>query len=80
MSDAPRLPRSVVDWVRIFGPGAIIASLTIGTGELIFSTRGGAIFGYDILYVFAIISLLKWGWSSQPADTWFSPACIRMSG
>jgi len=61
MSDAPRLPRSAVDWVRIFGPGAIIASLTIGTGELIFSTRGGAIFGYDILYVFAFISLLKWG-------------------
>ncbi|MCA9028795.1 MAG: Nramp family divalent metal transporter [Planctomycetaceae bacterium] len=61
MSDAPRLPRSAVDWIRIFGPGAIIASLTIGTGELIFSTRGGAIFGYDILYVFAVISLLKWG-------------------
>ena len=59
-TDPPRLPRTVIDWLRVFGPGAIIASLTIGTGELIFSTRGGAIFGYDILYVFAIISLLKW--------------------
>lgn len=57
----PRLPRSPSDWLRIFGPGAIIASLTIGTGELIFSTRGGALFGYRILFLFAIILLLKWG-------------------
>ena len=60
MTSRPQLPRTAIDWLRVFGPGAIIASLTIGTGELIFSTRGGAIFGYDILYVFAIISLLKW--------------------
>jgi len=45
----------------VFGPGAVVASLTIGTGELIFSTRGGALFGYRILFLFAIISLLKWG-------------------
>ncbi len=48
-------------WLRFFGPGAIIASLTIGTGELIFSSRGGAIFGYRILWVFVLISFLKWG-------------------
>jgi glycerol uptake facilitator-like aquaporin len=59
--DRPRLPRSLREWICIFGPGAIIASLTIGTGELIFSTRGGALFGYRILFLFAIISLLKWG-------------------
>lgn len=57
----PRLPRTFAEWLLVFGPGAIIASLTIGTGELIFSTRGGALFGYHILFVFAIISLLKWG-------------------
>lgn len=60
MSDAPRLPRSFLEWILIFGPGAIMASLTIGTGELIFSTRGGALFGYRILFVFALTSLLKW--------------------
>ena len=59
--DRPQLPRTLTDWLLIFGPGAIIASLTIGTGELIFSTRGGALFGYHILFVFTIISLLKWG-------------------
>ena len=61
MTDRPLLPRTPSDWLRVFGPGAIIASLTIGTGELIFSTRGGALFGYHILFVFAIISVLKWG-------------------
>lgn len=60
MADSTPLPRSWMDWLRVFGPGAIIASLTIGTGELIFSTRGGALFGYHILFVFALISLMKW--------------------
>ncbi len=61
MTDNPRLPRTFSGWLRLFGPGAIIASLTIGTGELIFSTRGGALFGYRILFLFVAISLLKWG-------------------
>lgn len=56
-----RLPRRPLDWLKVFGPGAIIASLTIGTGELIFSSRGGAIFGYRILFLFVLISVLKWG-------------------
>ena len=47
-------------WLTIFGPGAIIASLTIGTGELIFSSRGGALFGYRILFLFTVISFCKW--------------------
>jgi Mn2+/Fe2+ NRAMP family transporter len=55
------LPRRPLEWLKVFGPGAIIASLTIGTGELIFSSRGGALFGYRILFLFVVISLLKWG-------------------
>jgi hypothetical protein len=59
------LPRALIsanplEWLRVFGPGAIIASLTIGTGELIFSSRGGVIFGYGILFPFMLICLLKW--------------------
>lgn len=60
-AQGPQLPRTVLDWIRVFGPGAIMASLTIGTGELIFSSRGGALFGYHILFVFVLILLLKWG-------------------
>ena len=64
-SSVPSLPESLLSpnparWIAIFGPGAIMASLTIGTGELIFSSRGGAIFGYRILFLFVVISLLKW--------------------
>jgi hypothetical protein len=47
-------------WLTMFGPGAIVASLSIGTGELIFSSRGGAIFGYRVLFLFLVISILKW--------------------
>ena len=64
-SELPDLPkallsRSPLGWITIFGPGAIVASVTIGTGELIFSTRGGVLFGYNILFLFVFISLLKW--------------------
>ncbi len=47
-------------WMSIIGPGAIIASLTIGAGELVFSSRGGALFGYDLLVFFLLICILKW--------------------
>ena len=56
----PLVARNPLAWLALFGPGAIIASLTIGTGELIFSTRGGALFGYRILFLFLIVSVLKW--------------------
>ena len=46
------ISRNPLQWLRVFGPGAVIASLTIGTGELIFSSRGGVIFGYAILFPF----------------------------
>ncbi|MCU0958965.1 MAG: Nramp family divalent metal transporter [Pirellulaceae bacterium] len=54
------MPRGLWEWLQVFGPGAIVASLTIGTGELVFSSRGGAIFGYRCLFLFAVILLLKW--------------------
>ena len=56
----PLLARNPAAWIALFGPGAVIASLTIGTGELIFSTRGGALFGYRVLFLFVAVSLLKW--------------------
>src|SRR3712207_7432601 len=36
--------------LTFFGPGAIIASLTIGSGETVFATRVGAVFGYAVLW------------------------------
>src|SRR5947207_13831669 len=52
--------RNPLAWLTIFGPGAVIASLTIGSGELIFSSRGGELFGYRLLWFFLLVLLLKW--------------------
>jgi len=46
--------------LTFFGPGAIIASLTIGSGETVFATRVGAVFGYAILWT-AFITLISKG-------------------
>jgi hypothetical protein len=58
--NASAQPKSLLDWLRCFGPGAILASLTIGVGELVFSTRAGALFGYRLLWVFALVLFFKW--------------------
>ncbi len=47
-------------WLRFFGPGAIVASLTLGSGETLFASRGGTVFGYRILWVFLVVAFLKW--------------------
>ncbi|HXJ76092.1 MAG TPA: Nramp family divalent metal transporter, partial [Candidatus Dormibacteraeota bacterium] len=52
--------RNPLRWLSVFGPGAIIASLTIGVGELVFSSRGGAIFGYRLLWFFGVVLAMKW--------------------
>ncbi len=46
--------------VRFFGPGAIVASVNIGSGEILFPSRSGAIFGYRVLWVLLLIAVLKW--------------------
>ena len=51
--------RSFLGMLKIFGPGAIIASVTVGSGETIFASRGGAIFGYSLLWCFVISAVLK---------------------
>ena len=71
-SELPPLPkaltqRSFVGWLSLFGPGAIVASVTIGTRELIFSTRGGVLFGYNILFLFLTTrSLAFWNVVGSP--------------
>lgn len=41
------------------GPGAILASANIGSGEMIFAARGGAIFAYGLIWVFIIAAISK---------------------
>lgn len=54
------LSRNPLQWFRYFGPGAVVASVTIGSGEIIFPSRGGSIFGYRLLWVFVVVAFLKW--------------------
>ncbi len=51
--------RSLLVMLKLFGPGAIIASVTIGSGETVFASRGGAIFGYSLFWCFLVGTLLK---------------------
>lgn len=41
------------------GPGLIIASVTIGSGELVFASRSGAVFGYRLLWCFLLAGVFK---------------------
>jgi len=49
-------------WWRLlafFGPGAIMASVTIGSGETVFASRIGATFGYALLWCLLAGALMK---------------------
>ena len=41
------------------GPGVIIASVTIGSGELVWASRSGALFGYALLWCFLYGGVFK---------------------
>ena len=51
--------RGFMSILRFFGPGAIIASVTIGSGETVFASRGGALFGYALLWCFVGGGIMK---------------------
>ncbi|RCW45811.1 natural resistance-associated macrophage protein [Halopolyspora algeriensis] len=50
---------SVITALKFFGPGAVIASLTIGSGESILASREGAVFGYTVLWAIMIGVIAK---------------------
>ena len=56
------LERGSHNWTRLllyFGPGAVLASATLGSGELLFAPRGGAIFGYSMLWALVWAGIMK---------------------
>lgn len=58
----PPSPEIASGWIallKVFGPGAIIASTTVGTGETIFAPRVGAIFGYSMFWVILVAVVTK---------------------
>lgn len=51
--------RSFWHLLRFFGAGAILASVTIGSGETLFASRAGAVFGYTLLWCFVVGAICK---------------------
>lgn len=51
--------RGLVGALRLFGPGAIVASATIASGETFFASRAGAIFGYGLLWFIVVCAACK---------------------
>lgn len=45
--------------LAFLGPGAIIASANIGSGEMIFAARGGALFGYALIWAYLVAAATK---------------------
>ncbi len=56
----PELKRGM-NWrmLTFFGSGAILASTTIGSGETLFASRSGAVFGYTMLWCFIAGCMMK---------------------
>ena len=52
--------KSLMNLLKFFGPGAVMASLTIGSGETFFASRGGAVFSYAIIWAFVLGCFFKW--------------------
>ena len=50
---------SALSLLRWFGPGVIMASVSIGSGETLFASRGGAIFEYSIIWCLVAGLFLK---------------------
>ena len=60
----PPLPKDLqrgLSWrsLKYFGAGAIVASVTIASGETLFGSRAGAVFGYSLLWCFVAGALMK---------------------
>ena len=56
--EGPPRPRGLAV-LGVFGPGAILASATIGAGETILAVRAGAWGGYDLLWLILVASFTK---------------------
>ena len=54
------ISRNPLRWFAFFGSEAIVASVNIGSGEIFFPSRNGAVFGYRVLWVLLLVAILKW--------------------
>ncbi len=65
LDSIPEPPRFTAKWIwTVAGPGAILASLTIGSGELVWTPRAAVAFGYVMVWAFLygvwIKGIIQW--------------------
>ncbi|TXR51906.1 Nramp family divalent metal transporter [Reinekea thalattae] len=62
---APESGRSIkkqtlLDMIKVLGPGIMLASTSIGGSHLVASTKSGAIYGWQLVLVIALVNLFKY--------------------
>ena len=55
----PPVPRTVLEYVRSFGPGIVIVLTWLGAGDVVDMATAGANYGYSLLWVFVVAVLIR---------------------
>ncbi|OIN07370.1 NRAMP family divalent metal transporter [Oceanisphaera psychrotolerans] len=53
-------PRSISHYMRVLGPGILVAAAAIGGSHLVASTQAGAIYGWQLVGLIILVNLLKY--------------------
>jgi Mn2+/Fe2+ NRAMP family transporter len=59
-SETPPTPPSRITGLHILGPGVLLAAAAIGASHLVQSTRAGASFGFQLLWLVVLACILKY--------------------
>lgn len=52
--------KKIVEILRSVGPAIIVAAVVCGPGSILMNSKVGAIYGYDMIWVLAMASVLMW--------------------
>ena len=66
--------------LKKFGPGLMVAALSIGTSHLIQSTRAGVNFGLDLLWISVLINIIKYPFIQYGVRYYYSTGDNLISG
>jgi Mn2+/Fe2+ NRAMP family transporter len=55
----PPVPRSLIEYIRSFGPGIVIVLTWLGAGDVVDMGTAGANYGYSLLWVFVVAILFR---------------------
>ena len=60
MSETPSAPRDWRGWVRIVGPGLVVAATGVGAGDMVAAAKAGATYGLPVLWTAIVGVILKY--------------------